>query len=54
MSHSVPPESAGAAKPQAIAPGTSNSSGDSSGDSSGHVYIFDTTLRDGEQCPAPP
>jgi 2-isopropylmalate synthase len=47
MSHSVPPESAGEAKPQAAAPSTS----DRSGDISGHVYIFDTTLRDGEQCP---
>jgi 2-isopropylmalate synthase len=39
MSHqSAQPESAGEAKPQAAAPAD-------------RVYIFDTTLRDGEQCP---
>ncbi len=38
VSRSVGPQSAGEAKPQAAAPAD-------------HVYIFDTTLRDGEQCP---
>ncbi|HEY1246671.1 MAG TPA: 2-isopropylmalate synthase [Hyphomicrobiaceae bacterium] len=47
MSQQPPqPASAGEAKPQAAAV-----SDDSSGNSSGRVFIFDTTLRDGEQCP---